>query len=33
MKNENSKWIKNAKMMNCEAVKWERDVLKKIDAY
>ncbi len=33
MKNENSRWIENTKMMDCEAVKWERDALKKTDAY
>jgi len=33
MKNENSKWIKNAKMMNCKAVKWKKDTLKKTDSY
>jgi len=33
MKNEDSRWIENAKMMNCEAVKWKKDALKKTDAY
>ncbi len=33
MKNKNFKWIENAKMTDCEAVKQKRDALKKIDAY
>jgi len=33
MKNENFRWIENIKMMNCRAVKWEKDVLKKTDTY
>ncbi len=33
MKNKNSRQIENAKMTDCRAVKWERDTLKKTDAY
>ncbi len=33
IKNKNFRQIENAKMMDCRAVKWKRDALKKIDAY
>ncbi len=33
MKNKNSRQIENVKMVDCRAVKWERDALKKTDAY